>query len=58
MVLMNQSDCSAIFICLGNRKDEIVTVQFLVNRIKTIYSHEWMMVAAVEEQHAISSISS
>lgn len=55
---MNQSDCSAIFICLGNRKDEIVTVQFLVNRIKTIYSHEWMMVAAVEEQHAISSISS
>lgn len=51
---MNRSDYSAVFICLGNRKDEIVTAQLLENRIKTIYAHEWMMLVAVGEQRAIS----
>lgn len=40
-----------------NRKNRIVAIQLLVNRIKLIYLHKQVTWTTVEEQYAISPLS-
>lgn len=51
-IVVKWAEYKAVFTCMGYRKNNIVTLQLLVNEIKAIYLCKWIMLTAVGEQHA------